>query len=59
MVKNVSGVDFKVEVVGPRAGDAPALIAKSDKIREVLKWKPQFDNLELIVRSALEWEKNL
>jgi UDP-glucose 4-epimerase len=42
-----------------RAGDPPELIAVADKVREVLGWKPQFDNLDTIVRTALAWERKI
>jgi UDP-glucose 4-epimerase len=58
-VKRVSGVDFKVRVSGRRAGDPPAIIAKSDKIRATLGWTPQHDDLDGIVRQALAWEDHL
>jgi UDP-glucose 4-epimerase len=58
-VKRVSGVDFTVRVSGRRAGDPPAIIAKSDKIRATLGWTPQHDDLDGIVRQALDWEDKL
>lgn len=58
-VKNVSGVDFPVEEVGPRAGDAVELISVADKIQKVLGWKPRYNDLELIVKTALDWEETL
>jgi UDP-glucose 4-epimerase len=58
-VKKVTGVDFPVEMVGRRAGDAGILISKAEKIRSVLGWVPKYDDLELIVRTAFEWEKKL
>ena len=39
-----------------RAGDPPQLIADDAKIRSVLGWAPRFDDLDLIVRSAVDWE---
>ena len=42
-----------------RAGDPPCLIAGADRVREVLGWTPQFDNLETIVETALAWERKL
>ena len=59
VVKRVSGVDFKVNVAGRRAGDPAAIVAKADKIRTVLGWRPQRDNLDEIVRQALDWERRL
>ena len=42
-----------------RAGDPPILIAEADLIRETLGWEPEYNDLELIVKSALDWEKKL
>ena len=56
-VKRESGVDFPVEEVGPRAGDPVALMADNQRIRRVLGWRPDHDDLAVIVRSALNWEK--
>lgn len=58
-VKKVTGTDFRAKEVGRRAGDAAILISKAQKIRDVLGWKPKYDDLELIVRTAYEWEKKL
>ena len=58
-VKRVSGVDFKVELAGRRAGDPAQLVARSDRARSVLGWKPQLDQLPTIVGHALAWERKL
>ncbi|MSQ99772.1 MAG: UDP-glucose 4-epimerase GalE [Gammaproteobacteria bacterium] len=42
-----------------RTGDPPVLIAQAQRIRQELGWEPQLDNLEAIVRSAIEWELQL
>jgi UDP-glucose 4-epimerase len=55
-VKRVSGVDFKVTTRGRRPGDPPAIIAQSGRIRALLGWAPQCDDLETIVDHALKWE---
>ncbi len=52
------GKKLKVEEAPRRAGDPPTLISKADKIRQVLGWEPQYDDLDFIVTSALNWEKN-
>ncbi len=45
---------------GPRrAGDPPILVAVADKVRHVLGWEPQFDDLDTIVRTSLEWERKI
>ncbi len=58
-VERVSGVTLKVIEQPRRAGDPPALIAAVDKIHQTLDWKPQFDDLDTIVRTSLEWERTL
>jgi len=58
-VKKVSGVDFRVEIAPRRAGDPAQLIADNSKIQTKMGWKPQYDNLELICQSALNWEKKM
>jgi UDP-glucose 4-epimerase len=59
VVKRVSGVDFKVNLAGRRAGDPAAIIAKADRIRSELGWRPQRDDLADIVKQALDWERRL
>ncbi len=58
-VKRVSGVDFKVEMAPPRAGDPARIVADSAQIRETLHWQPRYDDLATIVRHALAWEREL
>lgn len=58
-VERVSGVKLNVIEQPRRAGDPPALIAAVDKIHKTLDWAPQFDNLDTIVRTSLEWERTL
>lgn len=57
-VKRVTGVDFPVEETERRAGDPAQLIADSSLIREKLGWVPEYDDLEEIVRTAWQWEKD-
>jgi UDP-glucose 4-epimerase len=56
MVKKVSGVDFKVLESPRRAGDPPELIAGNDLIHQTLDWETRYQDLELICRTAYEWE---
>lgn len=46
-------------VLSPRrAGDPAQLVASSAKAKQVLGWKPQYDDLETIISSAWAWHKN-
>ena len=58
-VKAVSGVDFTVIEEPRRAGDPASIVAKADKVRQVLGWKPAHDDLTEIVDAALNWERYL
>ena len=58
-VKRVSGVDFNVRVAPRRPGDPAAIVAKSERIRSVLGWAPELDDLDRIVTHALSWEDKL
>jgi len=58
-VKQVSGIDFKVEIAGRRPGDPARIVAAADRARATLHWKPEFDNLPTIVSHALAWERKL
>jgi len=58
-VGKANGAPLNVEEAPRRAGDPPMLIAASDRIREVLGWNPGYDDLDLIVESALRWERRL
>jgi UDP-glucose 4-epimerase len=58
-VKKVSGQDFPVTFSPRRAGDPAGLVADNSRIRSTLKWQPQLDDLETIVRHALTWEDKL
>jgi len=57
-VRHVSGNAFPVETAVRRDGDPAVLVSDNTKIRKVMGWEPQYDDLERICRSALEWERN-
>jgi len=40
-----------------RPGDSQSVVADSSKFKKYFSWKPRFNDLENIIRSALEWEK--
>lgn len=58
-VEAITKEKLNVEMGPRRAGDAVELISRAEKIKDVLGWKPQYDDLALIVKSALDWEKKL
>ena len=58
-VEKVAGTRLTVIEEPRRAGDPPALVARADRIRNELGWKPRLDDLDTIVRTSLAWEKRL
>ena len=58
-VQRINGSNFEVREEPKRAGDPPELTAIADKIHDALGWKPKYDDLDVIVKTALDWEKKL
>jgi UDP-glucose 4-epimerase len=58
-VREVSGVPLRADEMPRRAGDPAAIVAGAQKVRSLLGWQPEHDNLNEIVQSAFEWERYL
>lgn len=58
MAKKITGIDFPVIEEARREGDPAKLFASSQKAKQVLGWKPQFDTIEQILETAWTWHKN-
>jgi UDP-glucose 4-epimerase len=58
-VQRVSGCRLVVKEEPRRPGDPPALIARADRIRSELGWRPRLNDLDTIVRTAYAWEQRL
>lgn len=57
-VKDVTGINIQSKHAARRAGDPASLVAKAEKIKKILDWNPQYDDLALIIKSAYDWEKS-
>lgn len=55
--KKVTGIDFPVVLSERRPGDPPSLVADCAKIMERLQWKPRYNDLNFIIKTAWHWEK--
>jgi len=58
-VERANGEPLNITEEPRRAGDPPELISVARKIQKVLGWTPQFDDLDTIVRTSLEWERKI
>ncbi len=54
-VREVTGLQIPEVVAGRRPGDPAVLIASSNKISRELGWKPEFQDLCVIIESAWTW----
>lgn len=53
--REVTGKEIPAKMAPRRPGDPDALVAASDKAREVLGWKPQYDDVKKIIATAWKW----
>ncbi|WGD55421.1 UDP-glucose 4-epimerase GalE [Bradyrhizobium sp. CB1650] len=58
-VRRVSGRSFAVQYAPRRPGDIMTMVADTSRIRSLLNWRPQYDDLETIAAHALAWEEKL
>lgn len=57
--ERVTGKPMPHEIAARRPGDPSQLIADTAAIRTELDWRPRFDEIDFIVRSAIDWERRL
>ncbi len=58
-VQRVNGKGPNVREEARRAGDPPSLIAQADRIKGLLGWTPRYDDLDVIVKTSLDWERKI
>ncbi len=49
--------DFTVEEAERRPGDPAMLVGSSEKARQILKWQPQYSDLQQIIGHAWQWHQ--
>ena len=42
-----------------RPGDIAQVYSSTKKLNQLLKWKPKYNNMNKIIKSAINWEKKL
>ena len=58
-MERAAGCKLPVREAPRRAGDPHMIIADSSRLAKTFNWKPQYDDVNVIVGSALEWERRL
>ena len=46
-----------VIILKKRPADIVSSIANSNNLKKFIQWKPQYNNLSVIIKSCLKWEK--
>ena len=59
IAEEVTGKKIPVRLSPRRLGDPATLVADSSRLKDRLHWKPQYDDIKTIVRTAFEWERHL
>jgi UDP-glucose 4-epimerase len=57
--ERVTGQPLPHEIGPRRRGDPAQLIADTAAIRTELDWRPRYDEIDFIVRTAIDWERRL
>jgi UDP-glucose 4-epimerase len=57
--EKVTGEEIKAIETIRRPGDPPVLVGSSQKARTILKWKPEFEGLDEIIKTAWNWHKKI
>jgi len=57
LARKVTGKPIPAIEADKRPGDPAVLIASSDKIKKTLGWKPEYENLETIIKTAWVWHQ--
>lgn len=56
--RQITGQSIPAREEARRAGDPSTLIASSEKAKQVLGWKPNYDDLSTIISTAWKWHKS-
>lgn len=57
--EKVTGKKIDYKIVERRPGDPASVVASAEKAREILRWQPEYVDINRIVASAWNWVKKL
>lgn len=58
-IERATGYTLPINTAPRRPGDLAEVIADGQAFKAALGWKPQYDDLDLIVRHSLDWESKM
>ena len=56
--KRITGKEFKVVLTDRRPGDPANLVGSSEKAKRILGWKPEYQDIDVIMKHAWNWHEN-
>ena len=58
-LNNLVSTSINFEIGPRREGDSKCIVSNPEKFNKTMSWKPKFNNLKYILKTAINWEKNL
>ena len=55
----ILGYQINAQIGKRRPGDCKKIIANNQKFKKYFNWKPKYNNLDIIIKTALNWEKKI
>ncbi len=55
----ITGNQIRFEYGKKREGDAAILVSDVSKLYKLIDWKPKFNNLDFIIKTAIDWEAKI
>ena len=58
-IKKLSDKEITIMEGARRPGDSYMLVSNTSKLKNILQWNPQYNDLSFIIKTAIDWEKKL
>ena len=58
-LKKIQKKNVIINFKSPRPGDIAQIFADTSKIKKVINWRPKYNNLELMLKSTIKWQKKI
>ena len=59
LFEKISKKKIRINFKPRRKADLEQIIANVSKMKKLLNWKPKFNNLPLMIKSSIKWEKKI
>ena len=58
-LNNLIETNIKVEIGPRREADSKCSVSNPEKFIKIMSWKPKFNDLKYILKTAISWEEKL